>query len=163
MIYSGFLIRKERLRRNWSQEGLCKGICAVSYLSKIEQGKTEVSEDILEMLFKKLGIHWVSDEKSLSEGEKFIGDWYDSFFSYDFEKASAYLKKTKTEFACLKSSPFAIDVFLLEKFESDESPLDEKLESCMDSRQLALQRILQGDFFSATASSISMEPSSMKG
>ena len=34
--FTGFLIRRERLRRNLSQEGLCKGICSVSYLSKIE-------------------------------------------------------------------------------------------------------------------------------
>lgn len=38
---SGMLLRQARLTRNWSQEGLCRGICAVSYLSKIEQGKVE--------------------------------------------------------------------------------------------------------------------------
>ncbi|MBQ6877388.1 MAG: helix-turn-helix transcriptional regulator, partial [Oscillospiraceae bacterium] len=43
MNYPGFLIKRERLLKNWSQEGLCKGICAVSYLSKIEQGKAEAS------------------------------------------------------------------------------------------------------------------------
>ena len=32
----GMLIYQERIRRNWSQQGLCKGICTVSYLSKIE-------------------------------------------------------------------------------------------------------------------------------
>ena len=36
----GFMIRRERLNRNYSQESLCKGICAVSYLSKIEQEAT---------------------------------------------------------------------------------------------------------------------------
>ena len=40
----GMRIRRERIKRNWSQSGLCYGICAVSYLSKIEQGKMEVSE-----------------------------------------------------------------------------------------------------------------------
>ena len=34
--FIGILIRRERLRQNYSQEGLCRGICAVSYLSKIE-------------------------------------------------------------------------------------------------------------------------------
>ena len=43
----GQLIRAERLRRGWSQEGLCRGVCAVSYLSKIEQGKAEASEEVL--------------------------------------------------------------------------------------------------------------------
>ena len=50
--FIGTLIRRERLRRNLSQEGLCKGICVVSYLSKIEQGKAEAGEDILLPLLK---------------------------------------------------------------------------------------------------------------
>ena len=33
----GQLIRQERLRQNLSQEGLARGICAASYLSKIEK------------------------------------------------------------------------------------------------------------------------------
>ena len=40
----GFLLRRERVRRGWSQDGLCRGICAVSYLSKIEQGKAAPTE-----------------------------------------------------------------------------------------------------------------------
>lgn len=51
----GYLIRRERLRRDWSQEGLCRGICAASYLSKIEQGKTRPSEEIVKALFARLG------------------------------------------------------------------------------------------------------------
>ena len=30
---AGLLIRQARLRLNWSQEGLCRGICVPSYLS----------------------------------------------------------------------------------------------------------------------------------
>lgn len=36
----GAFIRRERLKQNFSQEGLCRGICVVSYLSKMEQGRT---------------------------------------------------------------------------------------------------------------------------
>ena len=35
----GTYIRKARIEKSYSQEGLCKGICAVSYLSKIVQEK----------------------------------------------------------------------------------------------------------------------------
>ena len=41
---AGLLIRQARLQRDWSQEGLCRGICAPSYLSKIEQGKAALLE-----------------------------------------------------------------------------------------------------------------------
>ncbi|MBQ7123920.1 MAG: helix-turn-helix transcriptional regulator [Oscillospiraceae bacterium] len=150
MIYSGFIIKKERLERNWSQEGLCKGICTVSYLSKIEQGKTEASEDIISALFKRLGIDWVMDKEILSEGEKFIEEWYDSVFSDDYKKIVSCNEKFEKEFSCLKNSPFAIDIFLLKKFTEDETfPLDERLESSMDSRQLSLQRLLGGRFSEA--------------
>ena len=50
----GFIIRRERVRRGWSQEGLCRGICAVSYLSKIEQGKAVPTEEILRLLYRQM-------------------------------------------------------------------------------------------------------------
>lgn len=54
----GFVIRKRRQELGWSQAGLCQGICAVSYLSKIEQGKAEGSPEVIGLLFQRLGIHW---------------------------------------------------------------------------------------------------------
>lgn len=151
MQYSGFLIRKERLAKNWSQEGLCKGICAVSYLSKIEQGKTEASEDILSALFARLGINWLCDEDFLAKGKKFIEDWYDSAFSADYEKTLYFAKKYKKDFSALKNSCFAVDAMLLEEFSAEEShALDQRFEPCMDNRGLALQRLLGGSFSEAT-------------
>ena len=49
MSYYGNLILRERLARSWSQAGLCKGICTVSYLSKIETGKAQPSADVLRL------------------------------------------------------------------------------------------------------------------
>lgn len=150
MQYSGFLIRKKRLENNWSQEGLCKGICAVSYLSKIEQGKTEASEDILSALFAKLGISWLCDKDLLAKGKNFIEDWYDSAFSADYEKTAAFAEKYKKDFSALKNSCFAVDIMLLEEFSAEESRfVDERLEPCMDSRQLSLQRLFSEDFSEA--------------
>ena len=59
----GMRIRRERIKRNWSQSGLCYGICAVSYLSKIEQGKMEVSEEILKLLLERLELPWIDDKE----------------------------------------------------------------------------------------------------
>ena len=50
--FVGTLIRRERLRKNLSQEGLCKGICVVSYLSKIEQGKADPSDEVAALLLE---------------------------------------------------------------------------------------------------------------
>ena len=61
MSIAGLLIRRERLARAWSQEGLCSGICGTSYLSKIEQGKAAASEEVLALLFARLGLSWTDD------------------------------------------------------------------------------------------------------
>ena len=63
---TGFIIRRERMRRDWSQDGLCRGICAASYLSKIEQGRVEASEDILRLLCKRLELPWYGGESAMS-------------------------------------------------------------------------------------------------
>ena len=57
---AGLLIRQARLRRDWSQDGLCLGICTPSYLSKIEQGKAEPSPEVTELLLRRLGLVWTT-------------------------------------------------------------------------------------------------------
>ena len=68
----GFLIRQARLKQNVSQDGLCKGICAPSYLSKIEQGQTKASTDIIDGLFSALGIIYLRDNKLITEAQEQI-------------------------------------------------------------------------------------------
>ena len=72
----GFMIRRERLNRNYSQESLCKGICAVSYLSKIEQGQVDAREDIIKALLKRLQVHYKNDPEFLEETESVIDRAY---------------------------------------------------------------------------------------
>ena len=63
--WMGIWIRQTRLEKNWSQDGLCKGICAVSYLSKIEQGKVIPAPEILHALAAKLDSRWEQTRMSL--------------------------------------------------------------------------------------------------
>lgn len=79
--WMGLLIRRERLRRSFSQEGLCRGICAVSYLSKIEQGKAEAGEDILLPLLERLGIRYEAEPDFLHEAEALVEALYGEFLS----------------------------------------------------------------------------------
>ena len=62
---AGLLIRQARLRRDWSQDGLCLGICTPSYLSKIEQGKAEPSPEVTELLLRRLGLVWIPEPEDL--------------------------------------------------------------------------------------------------
>lgn len=145
--FPGLLIRLERLKRGWSQESLCHGICAVSYLSKIEQGKAEVSGEIPMLLLKRLGIRWKPGDKSSSQ---LVEDLYDAFFSLDNARASVLLKRFQSNRQKFLSGPNMLDFLLLEQAISP----DEKPESAflcefvpaMDRRQYGLWLYRNGKF-----------------
>ena len=141
MNYYGQLIRRERLRRNWSQAGLCRGICAVSYLSKIEQGRAEPSDEIVQLLLGKLGLSL--DAAARMDAKALADEGFELLFSGDF----AGLRAAFCDFDAgrFRAAPEYISLLLLRAFaESGGKPLQSELERCMDARQLALQRILQG-------------------
>lgn len=77
---TGFLIRYHRLQQNISQEGLCKGICVVSYLSKIEQGQVQAGDDIIHQLFAVLGIHYHDDPVFIKQYVGLIHDYFVGYF-----------------------------------------------------------------------------------
>jgi transcriptional regulator with XRE-family HTH domain len=73
----GFLIRHYRLLKNLSQEDLCKGICAVSYLSKIEKGTANPGDDIIRLLFSALHVEFHTDENFLHEVQSDLNDYFE--------------------------------------------------------------------------------------
>lgn len=136
----GAWIRRERLRKNWSQEGLCKGICTVSYLSKIEQGKAEPSDDVLRLLLDRLGL--AIDDKREAEAETLSERGYEALFSGEAIPISA------DDVERLASCRFGQDIRLLAACFGQVSPLppSKAEESITDVRQLALQRLLERRF-----------------
>ena len=137
----GARLRTERLRRQWSQSGLCEGICAVSYLSKIEQGKADASEEILRLLFERLALPWM-EEGSLAEAQALTRRMYDAVLEGRWEDAER--ERTALLEQRDRQSPFALDMYLLcEVTALARTPLDASLEPALDNRQLALQRVLQ--------------------
>lgn len=144
MQYAGFLLRRERLKRNWSQEGLCKGICTVSYLSKIEQGKAEASEAMLGLLLGRLEIGWVTVG---DEERETIEDAYEALLCCEYDRLREILKGTDGE--RLRYSSLGPDWLVLSSYSTQQGPLEEGLECCLDDRQLAVQRLLQERFSEA--------------
>ncbi len=144
-LFPGAMIRRERIRRNWSQEGLCAGICAVSYLSKIEQGKAEAGPEILRMLFARLEQPWYDDELTMAGVESFIGCCYEALFACDDERLETLQDEFSEKAAIISNSPYALDEALLRKFLfRTYEPAEKDMEPFLDQRQLALQRMLQG-------------------
>ena len=135
MNYQGLIIYRARIQKNWSQAGLCKGICTVSYLSKIETGKAEPSDEILRQLLNRLGLK--TDGNAEREAAKLAEQCWELLFAGRYEKLTELLQSIDID--RYRATPAWLDLALL----SSQTPLDTALEPCMNTRQLALQRILQ--------------------
>lgn len=114
-LFPGVLLRRERLRRNWSQEGLCRGTCSVSYLSKIEQGKTEATPEILQLLFARLELPWHDSPEEQRLGAETVERFYEALLSCDphFEALREEFLKQED---FLKNGPYALDALLMRGF-----------------------------------------------
>lgn len=141
----GLLIRKRRQEREWSQAALCNGICAVSYLSKIEQGKAESSPEVLNLLFRRLDIQWQEDPAFCREATEWFEEYYDRLFSGEDlqDMTRELLLREKT----YRSSPFFLDWLLLSWTATGQAQEEaEEFISAMDTRQQSLYLCLKGRF-----------------
>ncbi len=134
------LIRYERLRRNWSLEGLCEGICAVSYLSKIELGKAEPGEEILSALMNRLELEWYGG-KEAEEAKQLADELLEALLSVDGKWQNELLDKLEENRTVYLHGPHMLQLLLLaalcenrECFETDLSPF----EDCFSPHQRAL-------------------------
>ncbi|SDM67088.1 helix-turn-helix domain-containing protein [Sediminibacillus halophilus] len=74
----GPFIKLHRIKQNMTQEELAEGIVSESYLSKIENRRTEPSADVINLLCTKLGVEVKSEEDTLLK-EK-CQAWFDMLF-----------------------------------------------------------------------------------
>ena len=139
------LIRYERLRRNWSQEGLCDGICAVSYLSKIEQGKAEPSEEILSALMKRLELEW-HDGAAAREAKVLLDEWLEAHFSLNEKRQEQLFARLNERRSVYLNGPHMLDMLLAEKLLGNEGAEKADLsvfEECFTREQRALWLMAQ--------------------
>lgn len=141
--YIGAIICRERLKKNWNQGGLAKGICSVSYLSKIETGAVSPSGEIIELLFNRLGLE--SGKELEKEAAKLSEKLYELIISHMLAEATEILQNIDIE--RFKATKQGLDFLLMSRLVgiSDEA-IDESLKSCMDNRELALYSILEEKF-----------------
>lgn len=142
----GFIIRRERMRRDWSQDGLCRGICAASYLSKIEQGRVEASEDILRLLYERLGLPWYGGESAMSGLSERLDELYELAYSGEFKALNAAVTALREEKPELLLSSAAADISVLSEiaaWRGESADIDEAMEQYLAPRGLALLRLMQ--------------------
>ncbi len=76
----GFLIRNNRIKKGMSQDQLCKDICAVSYLSKIEKGIAQPNPEIVAELFARLNMKYEEGEAFVKKYRELIYKYFDAYF-----------------------------------------------------------------------------------
>ncbi|MDM5153401.1 helix-turn-helix domain-containing protein [Bacillus sp. DX1.1] len=87
----------KRLQQKMTQEELCQGICSVSYLSKIENGKIEASEEILQLLCVRLEIA-VSDLRDVeAEVKEKLDDWLNALVHLDKQQVERIYNELQSE------------------------------------------------------------------
>lgn len=143
----GFIIRRERMRRDWSQDGLCRGICAASYLSKIEQGRVTASEDILRLLYERLELPWYGGESAMSGLSERLDELYELAYSGEFEVLREKISALAPQRDALLQSPAAPDIAVLEAAANwrggTDAGVDAGMEQYLSPRGLALLRLMQ--------------------
>lgn len=140
MEYCGFVIRRERLVHGWSQQGLCRGVCAVSYLSKIEQGQAAPSREVLDAFYARLNLP-VLDEPQRRDAEQRIRQGMEALLDDRMDDVRAAVDALP-ELRGDALEPWAL--LLRATVTPPYVPLDEALEPCLNRMQLAIQRELQG-------------------
>ena len=142
--FAGPLLRYLRLQKNWSQETLCQGICAVSYLSKIEQGKVDANPALLRDLFGRLGKMWMTDPEELAAAETYCQQLYEALFSGDFVAFDQAITKR----GCTRRDtvgPYYLDLLILQNYKECSSVVPPELEALLDSRQGCVTALTRGD------------------
>jgi tetratricopeptide (TPR) repeat protein len=87
----GPFIKLHRIKQNMTQEELADGIVSESYLSKIENQKTDASQEVIDMLCVRLGVQYKCEEDSI------VKEKCEEWFNLLFENNSRELLNTKYE------------------------------------------------------------------
>lgn len=81
----GSIIKLNRINKNISQKQLSKGICVPSYLSRIENGELLPSEDVISVIFDRLGLKFYDSDEFLLKGKKYLNDFFTNLNYNEFD------------------------------------------------------------------------------
>ncbi|NBI29244.1 tetratricopeptide repeat protein [Chengkuizengella marina] len=94
----GERIYYNRIKKGMTQKELAAGVCSIPYLSKIENHNTEASDEIISLLFKKLGIQYtMKDEEFESKTLDLIQAWYEAIRSRNVEQIEETYQQCKLD------------------------------------------------------------------
>lgn len=79
-------VKLARLMKGLTQEEAADGIISVSYLSKIENNQATPSKDVLDLLFRRLGIRQ-GEGKTAASWRESVMDWYKTMVAREVQAA----------------------------------------------------------------------------
>lgn len=89
----GDLIKYERIRQGMKQAVLARGICSISYLSKIENNSVQASDDIIIQLLKRLNINYEDVKKTKDQEIEFQNYLKNIYKEVTINKDRKYARK----------------------------------------------------------------------
>lgn len=114
----GQLIKKYRLDQTMSQETLCKGICAISYLSKIESGLVAANPEIIKSLFNVLHINYITDELFIENARFNLDAFFKAYFFQYRDECKRLFSLLLADEKSYLVSPLMIDYLLAKAFDA---------------------------------------------
>ena len=108
----GSIIKFNRINKNISQKQLSEGICVPSYLSRIENGELHPSEDLISIIFNKLGLDFNDSKEFIEEGQKYLKEFFDNLNYNEFDYTNKLFAQLESNEDKYLTSPLIIEYFL---------------------------------------------------
>jgi HTH-type transcriptional regulator, quorum sensing regulator NprR len=103
----GKLIKYHRKREGITQKDLAKGICSISYLSKLENDSIEPNAEVLNLLGGKLNITFDQKQEDDEKNKRQIYSWYNTIKDRNEKKAREELRILRAK--CERSGSLEIN------------------------------------------------------
>ncbi|MBM6839797.1 helix-turn-helix transcriptional regulator, partial [Clostridium saudiense] len=100
------------IHQNISQKALSKGICVASYLSRIENGELIPSEEVISIIFNRLGLTFNDSDEFLEKGIARLKLFFQKLHFNEFDLTNDIFNELESQENDYITSPLVIDYFL---------------------------------------------------
>lgn len=108
----GSMIKFHRVNKTISQKELAKGICVPSYLSRIENGELLPSEDVISIIFNRLGLVFNYSEEFISNGQAELKLFFEKLNFNEFDHTKKIFQRIEKLETAYITSPLILEYFL---------------------------------------------------
>ncbi|WP_432362455.1 helix-turn-helix domain-containing protein [Sporosarcina sp. UB5] len=100
----GSILKYYRMRNDLTQAELCKGICSISHLSKIESNKTIPRTETINELFQRMGIDWEREVATYDDWKEKVESFVMHSVYYDLKSMEEVYIELSTQEDYLQST-----------------------------------------------------------